>query len=283
MLHRTFCHLPGITLKSERVIWNAGILSWDFAERAKPGLVGESVCAVLQQHIPLSRKAIRNSDLAFFVEHLPVSEHWRVFREFRDKTVYLDIETTGMGRGTDHITTIVAYDGLNVEHFVHGVNLDQFPGYMKSVELVVTYNGKCFDLPFIQREFRSTFNPVHLDLRYILKSVGIQGGLKKCERQVGLDRGELSGVDGYTAVLLWREYRRAKNRRALETLLAYNYLDVLNLEPLMITAYNRKMDGLPCDEERRIEMPQWQPSSPFLPDPELVARLQGTPSFQRSW
>jgi len=56
-------------------------------------------------------------------------------------------------------------------------------------------------------------------LRYVLKSLGYSGGLKSCEKALGLDRGDLDGVDGYFAVLLWRDYQKKHNEKALETLL----------------------------------------------------------------
>jgi len=43
--------------------------------------------------------------------------------------------------------------------------------------------------------------------------------LKFCEKALGLDRGDLDGVDGYFAVLLWRDYQKKHNEKALETLL----------------------------------------------------------------
>ncbi len=281
MLERTFCHLPGVTVNSERALWRSGIECWDDAERDCGAAVEDSLRTTIQEQLPVSRAAIREGDLAYFARSLPVAESWRLYRDFRDRVVYLDIETTGLGKATDSITTIVAYDGQKLEYFVQGVNLDHFPAYMRSVEMLVTYNGKSFDMPFIEHEFREAFSPVHLDLMYILRSVGIRGGLKKCEQQLGLSRGELEGVDGYTAVLLWREYRRSGNPRALETLLAYNSLDVLNLEPLMITAFNRKVRGHPFGEELQLPMPQWQPSSPYEPDAELVAYLQHARRYQR--
>lgn len=281
MLERTFCHLPGVTVNSELAMWRSGVECWDDVEADRGSMLEGSLRATIHESLPASRAAMRSGDLAYFARALPSSESWRLYRDFRDKAVYLDIETTGLGKETDRITTIVTYDGLNVEYFVQGVNLDRFPAYMRSVELLVTYNGKSFDLPFIAHEFRESFSPVHLDLMHILRSVGIRGGLKKCEQQLGLSRGDLDGADGYTAVLLWSEYCRTGNPRALETLLAYNALDVLNLEPLMITAFNRKIAGFPFGEELQIPMPQWQPSSPYEPDVDLVARLQHVRRYHR--
>jgi uncharacterized protein YprB with RNaseH-like and TPR domain len=48
----------------------------------------------------------------------------------------------------------------------------------------------------------NTFIHIQIDLRYILKSMGFKGGLKGCEKQLGMDRGDLAGVDGLLAVYL---------------------------------------------------------------------------------
>jgi hypothetical protein len=126
----------------------------------------------------------------------------------------------------------------------------------------------------IERHFGFRLTQAHLDLRPLLQSLGFVGGLKGCERQMGLDRGELAGVDGYFAVLLWREYCRTRARRVLETLLAYNMEDTVNLEMLLVMAYNLKLQGTPFAESHRLPLPIL-PEKAFLPDLELIARLRG--------
>ncbi|MEN3184327.1 MAG: ribonuclease H-like domain-containing protein, partial [Atribacterota bacterium] len=77
---------------------------------------------------------------------------------------------------------------------------------------------------------------------------------------LGMHRGKLEGVDGYTAVLLWRKYQDGCPE-ALETLLAYNVADTVNLERLMVFAYNEKVRRLsaPCaplpEPRKRILVP----------------------------
>jgi len=93
--------------------------------------------------------------------------------------------------------------------------------------------------------FGIELDQVHLDLRYNLRSLGYTGGLKGCERKAGIDRGDLEGVDGYFAVLLWDDYQRNKNEKALKSLLAYNIQDVVNLETLMVLSYNLKLKDTP--------------------------------------
>ena len=65
-------------------------------------------------------------------------------------------------------------------------------------------------------------NTTDIDLRYILYSLGFKGGLKSIEHQLGTDRADLRDIDGYFAVLLWNEYVRTGDQKALDTLLAYN-------------------------------------------------------------
>lgn len=275
MLRNTFCHLPSINGRTERRLWDAGISTWQELLHVPSQADCKLPEAEVRDALKKSMEAADACVIRYFADVLPPSEHWRLFGEFREKAVYLDIETTGMGRGIDHITTIVAYDGLEARHFVYGKNLNDFPAYFRNFDLVVTYNGKSFDLPFIRRHFQINADPVHLDLRYILRSVGIAGGLKKCEKQLGMDRNELDDVDGYIAVLLWQEHVRRKSTTALETLLAYNYLDVINLEPLMITAYNRKVAQTPFAATHTLALPQWQPANPFAADTVLLDRLRG--------
>ncbi len=55
----------------------------------------------------------------------------------------------------------------------------------------------------------------------------------------------MTDIDGYTAVLLWHDYRRTGNTSALETLLAYNICDAVNLAALMTIAYNHAISQTP--------------------------------------
>ena len=146
------------------------------------------------------------------------------------------------------------------------------PEALARYRVLVTYNGSTFDLPFLEREFGIRLNQAHIDLRYVLKSLGLGGGLKNCERCLGIQRQGMENIDGSMAVLLWRDYRRRGDPRALETLLAYNVQDTLNLETLMVEAYNRKLESTPFAASHRLP-PAQTPSNPFTADEQLVARL----------
>ena len=113
----------------------------------------------------------------------------------------------------------------------------------------------------------------HIDLRYVLRGVGFSGGLKGCEARAGIDRGELKGLDGYDAVLLWKDYQGKGNQKALETLLAYNSQDIVNLEALMVLAYNLKVKNTPFF--RVNELPESAvPEIPFKGDQETIERIK---------
>ncbi len=263
MLTNTFQHINGIGPKKEKQLWAKGIHNWNAAGSIMNGRLAESLLH------------LGNGNPLYFENHLPSSLHWRFFPEFRKDTVYLDIETDGGDSCNGTITSIAMYDGSDVFYYVHGKNLDDFPNDILKYKVIVTYNGRCFDVPFIQNYFGITLNHAQIDLRYVLAALGYKGGLKKCEKALGIDRGELDGVDGYFAVLLWKDYQYNQNTKALETLLAYNIEDTVNLENLMVQAYNMNIEKTPFAETLRIDLP-YLPDIPFHPDMETVHRI-------RSW
>ena len=269
MLKNTFCHIPGIGVRSEHRLWQLGLHSWEnVLEKGFP-ILPPSSRSSLSAFVQESIKELNKGNASFFGERLPSAEHWRLFPEFSHSVAYFDIETTGLRPDLSDITTIALYDGEDVRYFVHGRNLDDFVEDIMSYKLLVTYNGKCFDVPFIENYFGIEIDAAHIDLRYVLRSLGYTGGLKGCEKQLGIDRGELDGVDGYFAVLLWNEFVATGNEAALETLLAYNIEDVINLESLMVIAYNLKLKRTPFVTTHQFDLPE-VPPLPFEPDRAII-------------
>jgi hypothetical protein len=196
-----------------------------------------------------------------------------MFSDFRRHAAYFDIETTGLRPEFSTITTIALFDGRRVRTYVCGRNLDDFVDDVQKYKLLITYNGKCFDIPFIEKFFGMKIKAAHIDLRYVLRSLGYTGGLKGCEKKLGIDRGDLDGVDGYFAVLLWDDFIENGNQRALETLLAYNTEDVVNLETLMVMAYNFKIKRTPFAVSNAFDLPR-PPALPFKPDRDTIERIR---------
>ena len=273
MLRHTFCHMPGVGLRTERRLWDSGIHTWDDLLRLDTPGLGAARLSQLRQLTEESIAALDSDDPSFFYAGLPSSEQWRMFPEFRHASAFVDIETTGLGAPGDYITTVVLCDGRELKHFVQGDNLQDFVEELNSHHLLVTYNGKCFDVPFIRDYFGIPVPHAHIDLRYVLASLGYRGGLKGCEVQLGLDREDLADVDGFFAVLLWLDYQENGNAKALETLLAYNAEDVVNLSTLMVLAYNMKVATTPFAD--RLRLPDPPPADvPFQAHTPTIERIK---------
>jgi hypothetical protein len=273
MLRHTFCHIPGIGQRLESRIWSRGFDSWNCVLGRPPGELPPRFCAFVLPHLRRSVDELEGENASFFADRLPPAEQWRMFPDFRHSTAYFDIETTGLAPEYNAITTIALFDGSTIRHYVQGRNLEDFAADLSKYKLLVTYNGKCFDVPFVERFFGIEVKAAHIDLRYVLRSLGYKGGLKGCERQLGIDRGDLDGVDGYFAVLLWHDYVENGNDRALETLLAYNCEDVVNLERLMVTAYNMKIKRTPFAATGACDEPV-SPRIPFKADRRTIERIR---------
>ncbi len=273
MLKNTFHHIPGIGLKKEEQLWDSGITSWATLAEPDQFKLSSKKMDTLVTNVRESICHFDNNDPNYFEDLLPANLHWRFFPEFRHETVYLDIETTGLDAFSSEITTIAMYDGKSVYYYVKGDNLDDFLDDLEKYRVIVSYNGKGFDVPFIENYFGVNLDQAHIDLRFILQSLGYKGGLKKCEHALGINRGELDGVDGYFAVLLWDDYIKKNNKKALETLLAYNIEDVINLETLMVMAYNMKIDNTPFSQSHEIPLPD-TPEIPFKADIETIEKIK---------
>lgn len=266
MLDHTFCHIHGVGDAGEQKLWRQGIHTWaDLLEQ--PGAVPRMSAAEITTVLHDSLSALGNSP-HYFSKRLKRRDCWRLFPHFRDAVGYIDIETTGLGPSCD-VTTIALYDGSSVRTYVNGINIDDFLEDVDDIKVFISYNGISFDIPVLEHFFRARFDQAHIDLRYVLARLGFKGGLKGCEKQLGINRGSLDGIDGSFAVLLWREYERYGNEQALETLLAYNIEDTVNLERLMVEAYNRNVERTPFYANLELSYPA-PPMLSHQPDPAII-------------
>jgi uncharacterized protein YprB with RNaseH-like and TPR domain len=151
---------------------------------------------------------------------------------------YLDIETTGLSPDYSEITVIgIHVCNGDVTNFVQlvgkDISADSLLEALAGVQIIHSYNGRRFDLPFIHRKLGINLEEMfsHRDLMYDCWKNNLRGGFKAVERQLGIDRSSV-GITGYDAVRLWWRYVDAFDLDALNTLLQYNKEDVINLKIL---------------------------------------------------
>src|SRR6476659_7579148 len=144
MLTSTFCHLPGVGAKTEQRLWQEGVHTWGDA------LLAPGVPASWRPHLEESLRHLGARNPDYFASELPANQLWRLYRDFHDSCAFVDIETTGMGPSAV-ITTVILYDGRTIRPYVRGQNLEQFRTDVAGYRLLVTYNGKSFDAPILER------------------------------------------------------------------------------------------------------------------------------------
>jgi uncharacterized protein YprB with RNaseH-like and TPR domain/predicted nuclease with RNAse H fold len=242
MLEQTFIHIPGIGRRTERELWDSGIRCWHdlsgFFLRSPE--VSAGLLRRLEAYIPQSIDAVQKKDAAFFSRLSALGEAWRLFPEFADQCVFLDIETTGLSTVFDTVTMVGLFDGRKYEVFIDGQNLNDLPERLKKYSVIVTFNGTGFDLRFLKLAFgKLKLPPIHIDLRWVTRRLGYRGGLKSIERELGIVRDrEVEDIDGRDATVLWSRHLRG-DRVALRQLITYNTEDVVHLKAIMEMAYDK--------------------------------------------
>jgi len=225
-LENTFIGADGVGEKTERRLWREGVTRWsEFDRSVLGGRRGRNV----EEFVATARDRLADDDAAYFESTLPSGERWRLYENFAETTTFFDIETTGLDRDRDRVTTVTFHRDGDTTTLVRGDDLtagavrEQF----RESDLIATFNGKRFDVPFLESSFDLSVDVPHLDLMYTCRKVGLSGGLKEIERDLGLDR-EKPDLSGRDAVRLWREHERGRDG-ALDTLIEYNREDTVNL------------------------------------------------------
>lgn len=225
---------------TERSLWRQGCTDWECLLGAFDQYsLGTATEIDARRTLENSLKADEEGNHQYFRKALGLAEAWRAYERFQDSVLYLDIETDGGFQG-ESVTTIGMYDGKEFRALVKGNDLAEFPDLVSHYSLIVTFFGAGFDLPMLQKKFWGLqFDQIHIDLCPTLKRLGYRGGLKKIEKQLGIQRGEeCDGLNGLDAINLWKSYCQG-DEKALETLIAYNREDVVNLETLAKIAFDR--------------------------------------------
>lgn len=200
-----------------------------------------------------------------------------VCHEHPEQVLFLDIETTGLSHFYDEITLVGWAKGGRSGTFIKGQDPTKLVDVTREAMAVVTFNGIRFDQKFLKQEFPEAQLPAaHIDLMYLCRRVGLTGGQKAIENQLGLNfRENLEGVDGFAAVLLWHKYLRG-DVDSLRRLISYNRADIAAMGGLFDHAlarlgYEHDLIGQP------VKFVEWSapadrhelPSGLKKPDPGL--------------
>ena len=235
-IEQSYIPVRGVGETRERSLWAQGATHWD---RFDPDLLGEKTGARVEAFIERAEPRLDAGDADFFAREFPDRAQWRLYENFRDRALFLDIETTGLDRERDVVTTVSLHRDGETETLVRGRDLtaDRLQAHLDEAALLCTFNGAQFDVPFLETELDVSIDRPHIDLRFLGRRVGLAGGLKAIEREVGIGRDQ-PDIDGREAVRLWREYERG-DRSALATLIEYNRADTVNLETLLEVLVDR--------------------------------------------
>lgn len=233
MLSRSFLFLAGIGPVREQRLWRRGVSSWaQYRELTRVQGIRPRLKAQHDEVLAVAEERM-GRDPAFFAHLLPSGEHWRAFDHYGAGAAYVDIETTGDRE--NQVTVVGVRHRGRSRAFVKGI--DYTPAavsdFMRGATCLVTFNGASFDLPVLQRDGIRLPAVPHVDLRLVFSRIGLAGGLKKIEEDLGCERDpSLAGLSGWDAVKLWRKWETKGDRAALDRLVAYNLADFENLEPL---------------------------------------------------
>ena len=280
-MSHTFIHLPNIGRVTERALWDSGILCWDDFLQADR-LPNRAQSDHLRNMVGECIARLDDMDASYFARTIPPRESWRMYADFRDNAAFLDIETTGLSPEYSIITLVGILDRDGYHSYVFDQNLTDLREALEKYDLIVTYNGASFDLPFIEHHFGTLFrHTAHIDLRFVLRRMGLRGGLKSIEQQLGVGRpSELATLSGYDAVRMWALWQEG-NVGALQTLIRYNAEDVLSLPELAEIAYNRIATSIGSPAPALDKVVYRQTDLPY--DPEIVAHLARPRWQSRTW
>jgi predicted nuclease with RNAse H fold/dephospho-CoA kinase len=213
-----------------------------------------------------------------------LSEQLAICRQHPERILFLDIETTGLSHHYDEITVVGWSIGGRASTMVKGDSHELLRKDAQGALALVTFNGIRFDARFLRQEFPDVLLPSnHIDLMYLCRRVGLTGGQKAIEKQLGLSlRNDIAEVDGFAAVLLWHRYLRG-DTSALNTLVRYNRADIAAMGAI----FDNIIDLFEFEPDlfvERVTFGDWSAPAGWLDIPAFEAariELSSAPDFDQ--
>ncbi len=241
MIDQTFLHCTQIGPHKDRRIREAGYRTWkDCLDYPGDLPFSSALKESFLKELVECQEALEFEDLQFLVSRFPTKEHWRFLLEYGADATYFDIETSGLSPYDSIVTTISAYRSGQIYSYFTDENLDDFLDLIDESNLLVTFNGSSFDIPYLERTYNvPDLGCAHVDLRWICYHQKLEGGLKRIESSLAIKRPvELKGVDGFEAVLLYRRWLKG-DLRAKKRLIRYCNADAISTCLVSNTILNR--------------------------------------------
>jgi uncharacterized protein len=181
------------------------------------------------------------------------------------RAVFLDTETTGLAGGTGTVPFLVgigAFDGTDFrvdQYFMRDLDeeraaLEAVAGRLEGADLLVTYNGKCFDATLLATRFtlsrmRTRIRELpHVDLLFTARRIYKRRlgdcSLANVERRViGFERTD--DVPGFLIPGLYFDFLRSRDAAGIAPVFRHNVWDILALAAL--AAVSGRMYGSPLE------------------------------------
>ncbi|MFA5527851.1 MAG: ribonuclease H-like domain-containing protein [Peptostreptococcales bacterium] len=164
---------------------------------------------------------------------------------------FLDIETTGLNSSFNKvfligILTVHENEFIETQFFADSKEeekriLKEAALFLSDIDLLITYNGSTFDIPFLNKRFDyygiEYRIPRHIsfDLYQIIRKYGYNlfpdYKLKTIENYLGIERKDT--LSGKECILLYQEYLKSANPAYKKNILLHNREDVYNLTKIL--------------------------------------------------
>lgn len=188
---------------------------------------------------------------------------------------FLDTETSGLAGGTGTFPFMIGVgrhtpDGYEVRQFFMRDPLDEpaqliaFMEWMEQFKLLVTFNGKSFDVPILNTRFvlhrlpSPLINFPHLDMlplaRRLWRNRLPSRALKDLETEIlNLQRSE-EEVPGWLVPQLYFEYLQSQDARPLAGVFYHNSLDIISLAAIFHHAAGLLENPLACQTVEALDL-----------------------------
>jgi uncharacterized protein YprB with RNaseH-like and TPR domain len=173
-----------------------------------------------------------------------------------EEIVFLDLETTGLDITPLFLIGIMVWegDGLVVRQFF-ARDYDEEPAVLslfleryENHPVLITFNGRSYDLPYVRMRARATkvpfrYSPAHIDLlieaRKVWRGVLPDCRLQTLERLV-LGRDRQDDIPGSAIPQAYHDFVQTGDARQMVSVLEHNLLDLVTMAQLLVHLSRRR-------------------------------------------